>query len=267
MNTTKGYYSLVQFCPDPARAEAANIGVLLFCPDKGFIEAKLAKGNDRIRRFFRGQAFDFDRVNFAKHAIERRLKADRDSFESLDDLHRFIETRANEVIITAPRPVKVWEPSKDLRRLYADLVGGRQRQAARVSFVQKLDQALRRPTLANRVRYDLEITVPVANRRLRIPYAYQNGVLNLVKPQVLSAAENHATDTAMRLAAEGTMIAKHPVDGQNAALVVVFGFEGGSAQPALRDRITRLFGEFNVPNYPDEKIDEFAQLVEQQAHQ
>jgi hypothetical protein len=28
MNTSKGYYSLVQYCPDLGRLEAANVGVV-----------------------------------------------------------------------------------------------------------------------------------------------------------------------------------------------------------------------------------------------
>jgi hypothetical protein len=34
----KGYYSILQFVPDLERAEGANIGVALFCPDKGFLQ-------------------------------------------------------------------------------------------------------------------------------------------------------------------------------------------------------------------------------------
>jgi len=30
MNPTRGYYCIIQYCPDLGRLEAANIGVLLF---------------------------------------------------------------------------------------------------------------------------------------------------------------------------------------------------------------------------------------------
>ena len=29
---TKGYYSAIQYCPDRSRMEAANVGVMLLCP-------------------------------------------------------------------------------------------------------------------------------------------------------------------------------------------------------------------------------------------
>ena len=45
MAAKRGYFSLVQFCPNPSRAEAVNLGVILFCPDAGFLEAKMSAGN------------------------------------------------------------------------------------------------------------------------------------------------------------------------------------------------------------------------------
>ena len=38
MKPSKGYYSLIQYCPDLGRLEAANVGVLLFCPERGFLK-------------------------------------------------------------------------------------------------------------------------------------------------------------------------------------------------------------------------------------
>jgi hypothetical protein len=49
MNPTTGYYSLIQYCPDAAREEAANVGVVLFCPEVDYLEARTVSGNDRIR--------------------------------------------------------------------------------------------------------------------------------------------------------------------------------------------------------------------------
>ena len=45
---TKGYFCLVQYCPDLARQEVANVGVLLFSPDHDFLEARLVTGNQRV---------------------------------------------------------------------------------------------------------------------------------------------------------------------------------------------------------------------------
>jgi hypothetical protein len=119
MSPTRGYYSLIQFCPDPARLEAANVGVVLFCPDLGFIKAKTARGNDRLRRFFRAESFDRRRVDAAKRAIVDRLNVEAERFKTPDDLRGFIDTRANDIVLTAPRPMRVSEePEAELARLF-----------------------------------------------------------------------------------------------------------------------------------------------------
>ena len=53
MTAHKGYYSVVQYCRDRSRLEAANTGVLLFCPELGYLQARTSRDNARIRRFFR----------------------------------------------------------------------------------------------------------------------------------------------------------------------------------------------------------------------
>src|SRR3989304_5504810 len=123
METSKGYYSLIQYCPDLSRLEAANIGVILFCPGRGFIRAKIAHGNDRIRRFFGSQDSDWTQINAVKNAIINRLEVTGKDFKNLNDLTSFIATRVNGEQGTAPRPMKVSEPEKDLDELFDDLVG------------------------------------------------------------------------------------------------------------------------------------------------
>jgi hypothetical protein len=48
----KGYYSIIQHCPHLGRFEAANVGVLLFCPERHFLQAITARNNSRVIRFF-----------------------------------------------------------------------------------------------------------------------------------------------------------------------------------------------------------------------
>ena len=71
---SKGYYSLIQYCPDRSRLEGANIGVVLFCPERRFLQARLSNGNDRLRRFFGAGSFDPSALAAAKRAIAARLQ-------------------------------------------------------------------------------------------------------------------------------------------------------------------------------------------------
>src|SRR5437667_3875865 len=114
MKPATGYYSLIQYCPDLSRLEAANIGVLLFCPEKLFLQARTARGNKRLCRFFGKEGHDWDRIDCFKLGIEERLEAEHGQINTLADLERFIALRANEIQITPPRPMRVEDPQQDL---------------------------------------------------------------------------------------------------------------------------------------------------------
>jgi hypothetical protein len=45
MQPIKGYCLLILYCPDLSRLEAANVGVILFCPEAHFIRE--ASGQSR----------------------------------------------------------------------------------------------------------------------------------------------------------------------------------------------------------------------------
>lgn len=139
----------------------------LFSPEVRFIEARTATGNDRARRFFGTDSFDPSRLRTAKRAIEDRIRVSRDDFRTLEDLNNFIQTRANELQLTVPRPVKVLEtPEVELETLFQELVGGRSRKAAHQPEILELDRAFHVPSLENRIQFDLQIKIPVLGRQL-----------------------------------------------------------------------------------------------------
>lgn len=122
MNPTRGYYSLIQFCADSSRLETVNVGVLLFCPEIQFLAARTAASNDRAAMLVGRGGLDEAALNSAKRAVERRLEVDREAFQTLEDLQRFVASRGNALKLTDPRPLKVFDPEKDLDALFAELV-------------------------------------------------------------------------------------------------------------------------------------------------
>ncbi len=127
MKYKRGYYSLIQFCPDPSRLEAVNVGVVLLCPDADFIAARTSAGNQRAKKLVGSGELDKPALNLAKQAIEHRLEVDRASFKTHEDLRKFVDTRGNNLKLTTPRPIKVFDPSEDLDNLFAEFFGGRTR--------------------------------------------------------------------------------------------------------------------------------------------
>lgn len=252
MNARKGYYSLIQYCPDASRLEAANVGVLLFRPEPHFIGAKTIRSSDRIRRFF-GPDYDIDvpYLNLLKRGIEDAISIDGPDIRALDDLEAFIGGLANEVRITPPRPMSVTSPEAELDELLGELVLGRRASRPASKSGVKAQKALRmafgEPALEPYLQRDLAIPLPALHEDWRVPYAYQNGRFNLVQP--VDFGKTTAWDRAYEHAVAGRLI--HDTENSQYGplqLVVVAEFD-----PAVADHSETLIGlleGFSVKVYP-----------------
>ena len=109
------------------------------------------------------------------------------------------------------------------------------------------------------------ITVPVYNRKLEIPYAYRNGVVNLVKPHVFTA-DKRAETQAATLAVNGHLIAKHPIDGKRHQLIVVSTQENAKQAKEISEHVEPMFRDLGVRLIRPADADAFAVEVEQSAH-
>ena len=124
MEPRRGYYSLIQYCPDFARAESVNVGVILLAPEHHFLAAKTTGTNRRARILFGHEHVDAKRLDFAKASIEKRLKTDREHLSRIDNFRDYAARQANELVITPPRFIKVTEPAKQLMELFEEFVRG-----------------------------------------------------------------------------------------------------------------------------------------------
>jgi hypothetical protein len=194
------------------------------------------------------------------------LKNEQSSLKTLEELEHYIQTRGNEIMLTPPRPMKVGDAAQDLERLFDELVGGRSVGQRQPAFMRQLKQAMDSPQLVGRVQRDVEVIVPIAGRKLDIPYAYQNGVLNLIKPKVFQAGRDSAIDTAMRLVTEGQLLANNPVNGKRQQLVIVHGFDSDASTSDLQRRMGEVFDRFKISHYPGERVDDLIRLVNETAH-
>jgi hypothetical protein len=119
----KGYFSLVQFCPDIGRAEAANIGVLLFAPETRFLRVILCESNSHVRRFFGRTAPGEQHLEAMKRAFAAGLQSTGKDFRDVEDLRAFSQSLANNIILTSPRWVKILGgPEHTLTVLFTELV-------------------------------------------------------------------------------------------------------------------------------------------------
>jgi hypothetical protein len=267
MKPKRGYYCLIQFCPDPSRAEAVNLGTLLFCPEAQFIAARMSRGNRRAAKLVGREGIDRASLNAAKQAMERRLDIDRDAFQTIEDLQRFVDTRANVLQLTAPRPMKVFNPEEELNRLFDRLVGGQPSRPERRVRLPELDELFHRLKQENRARLKWSVRVPVLDRDLRVPYAYRNGTWNLVCPRRFPSEEGDAIHLAQQLAVDGDLLYRHTEQEEGRKQLVVVPHFG--QVPGVRDlqsRIVRLFNEYEVKTVSESEVQQFVFEVEREAH-
>ncbi len=269
MTAHRGYFSLIQYCPDASRLEAANVGVVLFCPELSFLAARTSHGNDRVRRFFGRESFDPVSLSSAKLAMERRIVVEGERIRSLEQFQHFIATRANELKLTAPRPMQVADPAADLQSLFDELVGGRAKREPRTkrpSAIRQLHETFKQLADEGRAKLDYPVSVPIAGLDLKVPYAFRNGVWNLVKPQRFVGSELQVVGAAMRLAMEGDLLQRHGEDREGKKKLIVVSSFDASLPAAASNRVDKILSEYSVRDVPEKDIPKFVKEVVRVAH-
>lgn len=265
MKPSRGHYCIIQYCPDLGRLETANIGVLLFCPDRGYLKARTSSDNARIRHFFGDHGHDWHRINSFKTGIEDRLVVEKDEIKTLEALDGFIARRTNLIQITPPRPMKVHDPENDLDQLFQELVGGQARANRGPSLTRYLDQKFAAEGLKRKIKTGIRVTVPVLERQIEIPYGFQNGRFNLIQPARFRAKNpQQAKITACRYAVEGQSLYENPDSRLGQLQLVVLG-QFGANQSDSRFGVERILKEHHVRLFTTTEVDRLVDEIRQSA--
>ena len=260
MSRIEGYYSVIQYCPDAAREEAANVGVVLLCPEIGFLKVRTTAGNDRIRRFFQPADADWDRINAMKLSIERRLRVDKEQFRDLQSLERFAATRANSVRLTKPKAIAVEDPEVELKRLFKQLVGGRSRKG-KAQVRNLLDRSLATEELAPVLRRDLTVTLPVFKRPVKVPYGFQNGRFNLIQSAAFEKSQTtRILQQAGQYAVEGELLHEHPDETLGDMKLIVVG-QFGADQVDIASAVRQVLQTNHADLYTTQELPKLVDLI------
>lgn len=256
MKPNKGWFSVVQFCPDPNRLESANIGVLLFCPALDFLDVRIASNNRRIIKFFGSKDFDLTLVNSFKKGLAERLRKEHKNIVDHEQLLDFVDRRANQIRISPPRSIRITEPEKQLDELFAEFVGGITHREPAVR--DRLAQTLEQPSIERKLYRSIPITVPIDGRQLDVPYAFQNGRFNLIQP--VRFQSDNPLQTAYRYAVEGGSIyeTEHDEFGKM-KLLVVGTFRSQSDEN--KQVVNRILESHHVSLYSMDEIDQLVHEI------
>ncbi len=263
--TVRGHYSLIQFCPDAARLEVANIGVALFCAEREFFGVKLSNEHRRITQMFGRGDRDLARLRTSKQALEERLLDPKREIRNLEDLDKLASLQVNQIRMTTFMPCRVTPtPNEDLLRLFEELVGTTHGQPSKdKKLFPTLESLFTRLESEGRAELNYSTKLPVFGQEFKVPFAYRNGVLNLVKPKYFSQrAPQHALDLAIR----GDLINKHGVDDATSPRLVVVSKFRLDCDPDFISHVDEVFGEYRVKHVRQSEIDDFANAVEAEAH-
>lgn len=256
MKPNKGWFSIVQFCPDPNRLESANIGVLLFCPALEFLDVRMTSDNHRITKFFGPLKSDRQIVDSFKKGLVERVQKEKEQIFDHEQLLDFVDRRANQIRISPPRSIRVTEPKKQLDHLFAELVGGSTRREPSVK--NRLAKSLEQPSLESKLYKSIEMTVPIDGKRLQIPYAFQNGRFNLIQP--VRFQSDDPLPTTYRYAVEGGSIYNNPHHRYGKLkLLVVGSFRSKSDEN--RKVVSHVLESHHVTLYSMDEVDKLVHEI------
>lgn len=264
---SKGYYSLLQFVPDIERAEGVNVGVVLFAPVHNFLKARTTTDNDRVRRFFGSeQLFDLNRLKALKETFAERISFEQRRIVTREDFGLFVATRANNFLLTEPRPIKVFNPGQDLDKLFETLVGGRQithqaKVKQRGEINRRFNRLIIERGIGGKVERKKKIEIPLLARAPVFPFYYENGQPNVVQTTVFEGETGYNINRACTLAFEGKGLLELPKPHK---LNIIAAF--GTNTNGLREQLEEILNEFQVDLYAEHEIERFADMVARTAH-
>lgn len=179
-----GYYSLIQYCPDPAKLEAASVGVALFDPETRQFDFKTA-GVRRVHSMFGRSQIGADQFTDLMSSFAVRLKRAGKTFLAPEHLEEFAGTLAGEIVMTPPRFVAVDVFETRLVDLATKLIGWDKRPVADPDargVRSRLTAEFKKPAYRRLVQQHVRVALPSFDQNLVMPYGYQNGRYNFIKP-------------------------------------------------------------------------------------
>lgn len=268
MNTTRAFFSLVQYVPDAGRSEGANVGVVLFIPKRPML-VRTSTTLRRVRSFFKPKATEMDRIKQRIEALRSRLGLATEEFRNESEFSQFVAASADAVQLTPPRLVMVTDPEADLNSLFDELVGEdpssnsspRRKSPALPPAVEKVVAKLEESGKAWRPG---KVTIPTVGRGLKVHAAFQNGRTNYVRAESLNMAANNLDKHLEMLGFNGLLLHQHKVDDRDCSLVVVSASPG--ADPQDEKQFSTALADFRVRFVPYRDVAKFAGEIEKTAH-
>jgi hypothetical protein len=261
MTMSKAFYSIIQFCPDTARSEGVNVGVLLVGPSHDKVWVRFIEDNRRAAKVFGADAFDDARLTSAKRALQERLSDVAPNDEALRD---FISREASQLVILPLRQMMIREPLQALDGLFHDFVEEKPKTHKHREVAPDLAPYFEKLKGVPLVR-NASVEIPVMKIKLHVPYAYRNGAMHYIKPQYFGASYLSQVES---LGMKGLLLSKNPlIEGEqvplNRRLVVVGEFKKATDEKVAKE----LLEGCEVRLVPKQQVESYLEEIRQSAHE
>lgn len=261
---TKGYYSILRFVPDPFRDEGVNLGVILLCPEHGYVDWRITTNHQRARRFFKYEA-DPGRLRLLGRDLNQRLERERVSLLSVDYLTTFARRHRDVLQLTEPRTCAVDDPVHDLTTLYSHIVevedSSKPRSALNSQQVRAhVSSRLDADGLLRFMQPDIQLSANYKTRPYSFSFAYQNGApLSIIEATSFAYKDPEVgCERALILLGEIDDVSTH-TDVRAESFSVVGAFHPD--QPEVEKAVDLAFRERRVRLYRVEHLDPLVERV------
>lgn len=263
----KGYYSILQYIHNLERSEGVNVGVLLFCHDKNFLELQTTATLKRLKTFFGGDNIDSKRLKIALDAFSERIEELVRQNLHIDTLTHFINTRANNLRLTSLRSIKVFNPKQDLLNLFEELVNEHRQIQPRLlitkpEMIRLFEQIVKLKNVEAKIKRNVEIESTLLAKKMKFPFSFQNGKLNLIEPVEFAATTlDENIKHAGQIAFEADIFAK---EAKSIKLNIIGSFK--QEQTDTVSYIKNILNKYDVSLYTPQNLEVLVDEIETSAH-
>lgn len=254
----KGYYSIIRYVPDSLRGECVNLGVLLSCPEEGWLDWQRTTNHQRARRFFQDEV-DLGRLTVVEKGLYSRLEKERARLVDLARLKDFVTRHRDLLQMTPLRTCSVGDPESDLRQLYQSVVAQADSNARREHRMttpqvrRMFSDRLKRANLIGKLQP--RITLKGKYRTWKpytFDYGYQNGTLNVIHSRSFDLVDrDEAFDGARLLLKNIEDVQRHSDPSPRFSVVCAFA----ANHPELENPLTQEYREQRVDMFTVDRLD------------
>ncbi len=175
-----------------------------------------------------------------------------------------IATQANNLQLTPLLPMTVQNPDEELDSLFSELVDEEIKKETPKKKLLKamLDKQFCLANVSDKIQRDITISLPDMKQDIEIPFAYQNGRLQLIQPKNFDIT--NWLNPACRSSVEGHSLYKQKSDSYGEMKLNIVGtFQENDSE--ISGTVNKMLEEFDVRLYTEDQIPDLISDIQKNA--